>query len=210
MSVEQFSPIPNSWEQEPARRAGYPVDVKAEFEGTVVNEMSHEIQHKYFPTLFGLDDSSRIDEPFRSFVSEVPGLVFHHNAQAAEFLSDVASWLAGSKYFRFFNPLYYMSEHANFSRGKDDPYWYSYQVQKYAMEQVLRKKGVKNPKKIVHGLIEEANNSNHTNHHQLFIMARKYFLEDDFTKIGVIYGRIGVELLKKMKPYFKETEKNHQ
>jgi hypothetical protein len=72
--------------------------------------MSHEIQFKYFSDLFYIKNIDNLNEPFKSFTCEVPNLKFINNAQAGEFLSDVADWLSGSMYFRFFNPLYYMLE----------------------------------------------------------------------------------------------------
>jgi hypothetical protein len=207
MSVEGFTPVLDDWVQEPSRKAGYDVDPLAEFEGTVVNEMSHEIQHKFFHELFSKGDWKRLDEPFSSFVSEIPELKFRNNAQAAEFLSDVADWSSGGKYFCFFNSLGYMSEAKSFGHSKDDRYWYSYRVQQYAMEQVLRNKGVSDPKSVVRRLLEEADNSNYKNHGELFVSARKYFKEEEFSEIAKIYRRIGVELLKKMKPYFAKSNK---
>ncbi len=120
-------------------------------------------------------------------------------------MSDVADWNTGGKYGvldRFFNPLFYMSENSTFRSGKNGRYWYSYQVQKYAMEQILKNKGYKNYKKIVHDLIEQASNSNYKNHDEIFKTARKYFVEEDFVYIASIYKEIWVKLLKEMKPYF--------
>ncbi|MEN9338497.1 MAG: hypothetical protein RI945_222 [Candidatus Parcubacteria bacterium] len=210
MTVEGYIEELDGWIMIPAQKAGYVVDTKDEFNKTVANEMSHEIQYKYFSSLFGKDDFERLDEPFKSFKTTIPNLKFRSNFQAAEFLSDVADWSTGNQhgaYFRFFNPLYYMSDRDNFSLGKDGQYWYSYQVQKYAMEQVLKNKGYKNAKKIVQNLIEEAEDSDYKNHDELFVSARKYFQEEDFKEISKIYRSIGVQLLAKMKPYFEKKNK---
>lgn len=217
MQVEAFDGKLDDWVQIPAQKAGYKVDIKQEFEGEIANEMTHEILHKYFRKLFdeGYSYYERLDEPFKSFKTEVPGLQFKNNAQASEFLSDVSDWIVGGKngvYFRFFNPLYNMDPKGRYYQiSKTQPeknnYWYSYQVQKYAMEQVLIQKGYKNPKTIIDKLIQEAEESYYKNHDELFVSARKYFKEDDFEKIAQIYRKIGIELLKKMKPYFSKPKK---
>lgn len=194
------------WVISPAKKAGYKVDLEKELEGTIANEMSHDIQCRYFPTLFDIYDEERLDEPFKSFRTEIPGLRFKNNAQAAEFLSDVADWSAGGKtgvYFRFFNPLYYMSGKSKCTG--DDRYRYSYKVQMYAMEQVLFKKGFRDAKRIVKKLIKIADKRTLENHDDLFVSAREYFTEDDFAEIASIYRKIGVELLKKMAPYFHKS-----
>jgi hypothetical protein len=72
--------------------------------------MSHEIQFKYFSNLFNIKNIDSLSEPFKSFVCEVPNLRFHNNNQAGEFLSDVADWLSGNMYYRFFIPLNCMFE----------------------------------------------------------------------------------------------------
>ncbi len=214
MVVEAYTDKLDDWAMLPAQKAGYEVDARSEFQGAVANEMSHEIQHKYFPSLFLGDDYERLDEPFKSFTTEVQDLRFKHNAQAAEFLSDVSNWVVSGKngvYFRFFNPLFYMDPNSDYYqkakiKPENDNYWYSYQVQKYAMEQVLNQKGYQNPSVIVEGLIQEAKKSDYKNHDDLFVSARKYFTEDDFEKVAEIYRRIGVELLKMMKPYFSKLK----
>lgn len=207
MTVKQYNENLDNYIGKPAKNAGYKISFKAKFQSVIANELSYEIQAKYFKTLFSENNLEILSEPFISFMIEIPNLQFQNNAQVAEFLSDVADWNTGGKYgvtYRFFNPLFYMSEKSSFGGGKKDRYWYSYQVQKYAMEQVLKGKGYDNYKKIVHDLIEQANNSNYENHDSVFISARKYFVEEDFEKIAQIYRRIGVQLLKKMKPYFKK------
>ena len=190
--------------ESPARKAGYDVNPKAAFDGVVINEMTHEIQNKYFGKLFRGDILNRLEEPFKSFVSEVPDLRFINNIQAAEFLSDVAEWSSESKPSRFFGPLYSMSENAMFAKVETHLYRYSYQVQRYAMVEVLRRKNISNPEKVVHDLIETAADYRKT--HELHASARKYFKEEDFSEIAKIYRRIGVELLKKMKPYYSKQQ----
>jgi ribonucleotide reductase alpha subunit len=86
--------------------------------------------------------------------------------------------------------------------GEESRYWYSYQVQKYAMESILKKKGYKNYKTIMQNLIKEADNSNYKNHNDLFMLVRQYFNEEDFKEIAKVYRKIGVQLLKEMQPYF--------
>ncbi len=191
------------WIEVSAQDAGYRVDPQREQDSTIVNEMSHEIQNKYFAKLFLVKDED-LTKPFVSFRSEIPGLRFRNNAQAAEFLSDVASWsLNGGSYFRFFNPLGYMNPTSEYYRGAEGSYAYSYAVQKYAMERVLREKGYKNAKSIIENLISASENSELDSQPQ-YTLARKYFTEEDFIKIGEIYRRIGVALLKEMAPFFKK------
>ncbi|MBI2410598.1 MAG: hypothetical protein HYV32_01710 [Candidatus Kerfeldbacteria bacterium] len=210
MGIEAYTGELDDWFMSPAQKAGYTVDTQSAFDGTVANEITHEIQYKYFPSLFLENDHQRLDEPFKSFTTEVPGLTFKNNAQAAEFLSDVSEWVIGGKngvYFRFFNPLYAMDPNSEYYQkvkitAENDRYWYSYQVQKHAMEHVLKQKGYHNPTGIIEDLIKEAENSDDENHDDVFVSARRYFTEDDFEKIAQIYRRIGVELLKKMKPHF--------
>lgn len=211
MTVEQGNAGDKEWIIDPARKAGYDVDSLMMLKGVVANEMSHEIQEKYFHELFFTGDWEKLTAPFQSFTTEVPGLRFQNNAQAAEFLSDVADWTTNSEnaYYRFFNPLYYMSETAQFSRGKEDRYWYSYQVQQYAMEKVLTEKGYDYPQKIVQELMDEANKSDYKTHDQLFVLAAKYFEQEDFVKIAEVYRRIGVEVLKTMQPYFQGENANN-
>ncbi|MGV8169260.1 MAG: hypothetical protein ACP5N3_04355 [Candidatus Nanoarchaeia archaeon] len=207
MSVEAFTDEPDNFILEPARAAGYTIDRNAEFRGVVANELSHEIQGKYFNELFSVERWEEISEPFASFKSEVPGLKFYNNAQAGEFLSDVATWKECQDtgvLDRFFNPLFYMSPNAFFNMGPEGRYAYTFKVQRYAMEQVLKNKGYKNPKSIVNNIIEFAAKTDCTNHDSLFILTRKYFQEDDFKEIAKIYERIGVDLLRTMKPYFKK------
>lgn len=196
-----------------AQKAGYSVDVKKGFEGLVANEITHEIESAYFPLLFNEKENDRLTEPFKSFTTEVSGLKFKDNAQAGEFLSDVSHWIVGGRansYYRFFNPLYYMNPNAEYykkskMKPENNRYWYSYQVQRYAMEQVLNQKGYKNSKAIVEDLIREAGNLDYKDN-TLFVSARKYFTEEDFETIAQIYKKIGVEMLKKMKPYFSQRK----
>jgi hypothetical protein len=214
MVVEKYTEELDEYCMLPAQNAGYEVDTVSEFESTVANEITHEIQHKYFPSLFlekkPKKNNERLDQPFKSFTTEVPDLRFVHNLQAAEFLSDVSDWVVGGKngnYSRFFNSLYYMDPNSEYYQKtkiipKEDNYWYSYQVQKYAMEIVLKEKGYEDPKAIVDEIIKVASSRTYKNVDDLFIFAIKYFIEDDFEKIAKIYRRIGVELLSKMKPYF--------
>lgn len=214
MSVEAYKKELDDWIMLPAQKAGYKVDVQSGFQSTVANEMTHEIQFRYFPSLFSKDDDKRLDEPFKSFKTEVTGLKFRNTAQAAEFLSDVSSWVTSGKngvYYRFFNPIDYMDKnykHYNNTdrKAENDRYWYSYQIQRYAMEEVLKQKGFKNAKAIVEDLIQEAKNSDYKNHDHIFVSARKYFDENDFEKIAQIYRRIGVKLLKSIKPYFSKEK----
>ena len=139
----------------------------------------------------------------KSFTSEIPDLRFHNNAQAEEFISDVASWNSGGIYFRFFNPLFYMhADQDALTRGTEGRYWYSYQVQRYAMEKVLQQRGVEDPSTTVRALIEKANTSNWKTRDELFVLARRHFREEDFVEVAKIYRRIGVALLKKMAPYY--------
>ncbi|MGV8161951.1 MAG: hypothetical protein ACP5N2_01290 [Candidatus Nanoarchaeia archaeon] len=207
LTVESLSDEPDNYILEPARKAGYIIDREAEFRGIVVNELSHEIQAKYFKDLFIGEKWDTLSEPFASFKTEVPGLRFYNNAQAGEFLSDVATWVECKDVGvcdRFFNPLFNMSPEAWFNQGVEDRYAFSYEVQKYAMAKVLKSKGYKNPKATINKLVDFAANSDNSNHDELFIMTRKYFQEEDFKEIAEIYERIGVELLKTMQPYFKD------
>jgi hypothetical protein len=107
-------------------------------------------------------------------------------------------------YFRFFNPLYYMLETEIDKNWKYDRYWYSYQIQKYAMEQVLKEKWFINPKYIVDLLITKASKYTPINEEKLYFFAHNFFQDEDWIKIAQIYKRIWVELLKQMKPYFKK------
>jgi hypothetical protein len=190
----------------PAIEAGYDVNVAQEFSGTIANELSHEIQHKYFYELFSDEawkNRETASDPFKSFTSEVPGLLFRNNSQAAEFLSDVGDWNNGGYYFRFFNSLDYIYEGA-FSR-KEGQYWYTYKVQEYAMKEILKEKGYKNPDSIIKNIVKSIDEAGYNDRKEAFAEAKKYFQEEDFEKIAVIYRRIGVQLLKTMKPYFKKN-----
>jgi hypothetical protein len=207
MIVDAFTGELDDFELKPAKKAGYKIDVEAEFKGVIVNELSHEIQYKYFPDIFKGDGWQKITAPFALYKSEVPGLRFKNNAQAGEFLSDVADWVESGDAgvcARFFNPLFYISPNSAFNRGPEGRYEYSYKVQRYAMEQVLKNKGYKNPKATVEELVTFASNSDYVNHDEVFILARKHFKEEDFKEIAKIYRRIGVDLLKTMRPYFKD------
>lgn len=207
MTVEGYTEKLDDWILLPAQKAGYTIDTRDAFAGTVANEMSHEIQFKYFPSLFAGDNWDKLDKHLKNFETVIPNLRFQSNSQIGEFLSDVADWSTGNQhgaYYRFFNPLNYMSEHTTFGGGKEDRYWYSYQVQKYAMEQVLKNKGYKDAKIIVKHLIEKAEDTK--NRDELFISARKYFQEEDLKEIAKIFRTIGVKLLNEMKPYFQKEK----
>jgi len=166
MTVEAYSEEADGWILQPAEDAGYTVDTRQEHEGTIANELTHEIQNTHFSALFPENDYESLDEPFRSFTTEVPYLRFVTDAQAGEFLSDVSNWVVGGRngsYFRFFNSLSYMNPNAEFYRvsktsAENNRYWYSYQVQRYAMERILEQKGYENPSAIVDSLIQDLKN----------------------------------------------------
>lgn len=206
MSVEKYTPLLNELEQRSAQKAWYNIDPKLDFEWTIANEISHEIQNKYFNKLFNLKNLENLDEPFNSFICEIPDLIFHSNIQAGEFLSDVADWLNWGMYYRFFEPLFNILEIDMSINGNKNRYRYSYQVQKYAMKQVLTEKWFINPQYIINLLISKANKYNIINYEEVYFLARKFFQEEDLKKIAQIYRRIWIELLIKMKPYFSKKD----
>ena len=67
MKVEGYTSALDDWCELPAQKAGYTVDDRQEWNGTVSNEMSHEILHSYFEELFRGKPHERLDEPFKKF-----------------------------------------------------------------------------------------------------------------------------------------------
>lgn len=202
VNFEKYS----SGSMDKARAAGYEVDIEAEYAGIVANETLHALTWQLFPSVFGRDGYDTLTEPLRSFRSrELPELSFKNNAQADEFLSDVMNWAVGGargNCFRFFNSLGYMDPKAFFSRGDEGRYWFSYQVQKGAMEHVLaRKPGMNNEsaKKVVQELLDASGAI--PSHDREYALARQHFTEDDFVAIAKIYERVGVELLIALRPF---------
>lgn len=208
ITVEAYDESSTSFalsEGKKAQDTGYKVDFGQEFKGTVANEMTHEFLPRIYPSLFKPENRKQLIEPFKSFSTVIPGLRFRNNFQAEEFLSDVSHWVTGGVYYRFFGPLYYMDPKGEYWKKihplwdpKDNQYWYSYQAQQHAMEQVLKQKGQKGYKAIVDDLIRTAGQTVDSDPAK---KAREHFTEKDLASIGQIYRDIGVGLIKKMKPY---------
>jgi hypothetical protein len=73
------------------------------------------------------------------------------------------------------------------------------------MKEILKEKGYKNPDSIIKNIVKSIDEAGYNDRKEAFAEAKKYFQEEDFEKIAVIYRRIGVQLLKTMKPYFKKN-----
>lgn len=205
MTVASLKSEPDTWIDIPAKKAWYKFDMAKEHQWTVMNELSHALNNKIFWHLFP-DDPTLLTPPFNSFKCEIPGLKFRNNFQAEEFLSDVVDWIESKENssFRFFNPLWYMHKDAPFWWWEEWQYWFSYQVQKYAMVLILKRKWIPNPEKVVEQIITKANWSDFRNHDEVFSYVRKYFQEKDFLEITEVYKRIWIQLLQSMKPYHKK------
>lgn len=204
VTIPAYNPNPDELIWIPSIKAWYKFQPFNDWKWTVTNELTHVVLDRFFPILFFREDHSKLTEPFKSFTSEIPWLRFQNNAQAAEFLSDVPDWLSWSPEQRFFTPLSYV-DNKSLWEWKSDRYWYSYQVQKYAMIKVLQKKWTKNPEGVVNTLIARAQDFSEHRHDQLFVYAREFFQETDFIEIAKIYRRIWLNLLKKMRPYYQDN-----
>ena len=199
-----------------AMRVGYPYSRKKEWNGTVNNEMLHELINKKYSQLFSSKNWKNKDSlpsGFPNLTSEIPNLYFKNISQVEEFLSDVMHWnTEGAYYYRFFNTLYYIRSKTRGTRkdGKGQ-YFYSYQVQRYAMEKTLKDKGLKNYKDIVKNILKESEKSYPVKDPRFykrpeFDLAKKYFDEKDFKNIAKIYRRIGIQVLRKIKSYFDDLK----
>jgi hypothetical protein len=89
--------------------------------------------------------------------------------------------LSGNMYYRFFIPLNCMFENEIDRNWKYDRYWYSYQVQKYAMEKVLKEKWfIMESQHIVNLFIAKANKYYSINNEELYFLAHNFFQDEDW------------------------------
>jgi hypothetical protein len=189
---------------ERAKTVGFKTDDAAEYAGMIANETLHALNARLFADLFANVKYDGLTEPLASFKSDiVPGLAFKNDAQADEFLSDVMNWVVGAPYgtsYRFFSQLGNLNSGGIFSNGEDGQYFFSYQVLKRAMIEVLSKKpgmDMQNAERIVGEIITLGEQGFDRKED---VMAAQFFTEADFVQIASIFEQVGVEVLKVLKP----------
>jgi hypothetical protein len=199
----------------PAKKVGYSVDLEKEHKSATANEILSEIMFQTFRPFRESNTRSHRDELVESLktfkVFSPPNtLFFRNNFQIEEFLSDVVDWQVGVSgrkadgiFFRLVNPLSYIRGRLDGQPIKDfekTQYYFSYQVQRYAMEQILKSKGF-DPKPIMDKIFNLAESEGEVVYLPLLELLHKYFNERDFKEIARVYREIGVEVLKRLKGY---------
>lgn len=207
-------PTYNGWNflgDKQAKQAGYSISPKKAWNATLLNELSHELNDTSFGMLFkgDLEDNEQV---FADFVCEIPNLRIGRKSHAFEFLSDVAHMKEQNGLSLVIHRIANMNPERDYFRllkeyedkeYEDFQYWYSIQVLKYAMTEVLCEKGYNNAEEIMEEIIGSWDTSIYPNEQSKpYKVVRKYFTKEDFLKVAKIQERIGVELLKAMKPYY--------
>jgi len=188
----------------PAQKHGFLYNQEKEWNALLLNELSHDIQNRYFPELFS---SYELPEDIATRTFGKHKLQFTSSQQLGEFLSDTPSWKEGSLY-RMFGMIDYDEE----SFFYNDHYEFSRQTQLRTMKRILEDRGEENPEKIISNIISLAKtrdgfrpeNSDLPPRDAVFSEAANYFNSSHFPVIAKEFEDTAIEVINAIRPYYKD------